>query len=160
VLKKGVYAPRFAQLPTFGQSTPGEKSALLGFSLVLNGRTDKLGRGSEFFDRSLQWRDQPTNVFTVGPENNDPSRAINYNPLWDAHAGLWTPTAAGAGKVHRIRSMDQQKSLIAQGLLTSADIDPPSPGNPYVGDVCPTQAIINCPVVAHSDFPRNKAVIP
>jgi hypothetical protein len=33
-------------------------------------------------------------------------------------------------KVHRIHSMEEQKSLIRQGLLTSAEINPQGPGNP------------------------------
>jgi hypothetical protein len=38
-------------------------------------------------------------------------------------------------------------------LLTSASIDPPGPGNPYVGGLRPTQAIINYPVIAQPDLP-------
>jgi hypothetical protein len=37
VLEKGVFAPKLAKIPQFGKSLPGEKSALLGFSPVLNG---------------------------------------------------------------------------------------------------------------------------
>ena len=44
--------------------------------------------------------------------------------------------------------MTEQKSLIHEGLLTSAEINPPGPGNPYVGGLRPTKAIINCPVIA------------
>jgi hypothetical protein len=46
---------------------------------------------------------------------------------------MWTAEAVKAGKVHRIRSMEEQKTLIKQNLLTSADINPPGSGNPYVG---------------------------
>ena len=49
--------------------------------------------------------------------------------------------------------MEEQKSLIREGLLTSASINPPGSGNRYVGGLRPTQAIINCPVVAHPDLP-------
>ncbi len=66
---------------------------------------------------------------------------------------MWTPAAIKAGKVHRIHSMNEQKSLIRDGLLTSASINPRGPGNPYVGDLRPTQAIINCPVIAHPELP-------
>ena len=65
---------------------------------------------------------------------------------------MWTQAAIGGAKVHRIHSMDEQKSLIREGLLTSASINPPGPGNSYVV-VCATQAIINCPVIAHPDLP-------
>ena len=49
--------------------------------------------------------------------------------------------------------MDEQKALIHTGLLTSAFINPPGPGNPYVGGLRPTGAIINCPVIAHPELP-------
>jgi hypothetical protein len=49
--------------------------------------------------------------------------------------------------------MDEQKSLIREGLLTSASINPPGPGNPYVSGLRPTRALINCPVIAHPDLP-------
>ena len=84
---------------------------------------------------------------------DNPSRENNYSPLWDAHVSMWTPAAIDKGKVHRIHSMDEQKSLISEGFLTSASINPPGPGNPYVGGLRPTQAIINCPVIAHPDLP-------
>jgi hypothetical protein len=72
-------------------------------------------------------------VFPVGPDNEDASKNNNYSPLWDAHVSMWTAEAVKAGNVHRIRSMEEQKTLIKQNLLTSADINPPGPGNPYVG---------------------------
>jgi len=65
----------------------------------------------------------------------------------------WTQAAIDADKVHRIHSIDEQKSLIREGLLTSASINPPGAGNPYVGGLRPTQAIINCPVIAHPELP-------
>ena len=66
---------------------------------------------------------------------------------------MWTTAAIDKGKVHRIHSMDEQKSLISEGLLASASINPPGPGNAYVGGLRPTRAIINCPVIAHPDLP-------
>ena len=44
VLEKGVYAPKLALLPEVGKSAPSDKSALLGFSPVLNGLTDTASR--------------------------------------------------------------------------------------------------------------------
>jgi hypothetical protein len=58
---------------------------------------------------------------------------------------MWTQAAIDAGKVHRIHSMDEQKSMIRAGLLTSASINPTGPGNPYVGGLRPTDAIIDLP---------------
>lgn len=157
VLEKGVVDPKLGKIPQFGKSLPGEKSALLGFSPVLNGRTDK-GSGEDpgedqGFSTALANGVDPINVFPIGPDNENRSRENNYSPLWDAHVSMWTQAAIDAGKVHRIHSMDEQKSLIREGLLTSASINPPGPGNPYVGGLRPTQAIIDCPVIAHPDLP-------
>jgi hypothetical protein len=154
VLEKGVFAPRLAKIPEFGRSLPGEKSALLAFSPVLNGRTDKGSGEDQGFSTALaNGGIDPINVFPIGPDNDNPSRENNYSPLWDAHVSMWTQAAIDAGKVHRIHSMDEQKSLIREGLLTSASINPPGPGNPYVGGLRPTDAIINCPVIAQPDLP-------
>ena len=154
VLEKGVYAPTLAKIPAFGKSAPGEKSALLGFSPVLNGRTDKGSGEDQGFSTALgNGGIDPINVFPIGPDNDNPSRENNYSPLWDAHVSMWTRAAIEAGKVHRIHSMDEQKKLIREGWLTSASINPPAPGNPYVGGLRPTQAIINCPVIAQPELP-------
>ena len=154
VLEKGVYAPMLARLPAFGQSAPGEHSALLGFSPVLNGRTDKGSGQDQGFSTALAHGGiDPINVFPIGPQNDNVSPTNNYSPLWDAHVSMWTPAAISAAKVHRIHSMDEQKALIREGLLTSAFINPLGPGNPYVGGLRPTQAIINCAVIAHPELP-------
>lgn len=153
VLEKGVFAPKLAKIPQFGKSLPGEKSALLGFSPVLNGRTDKGSGEDQGFSTALANGVDPINVFPIGPDNGNRSRENNYSPLWDAHVSMWTQAAIDAGKVHRIHSMDEQKSLIRKGLLTSASINPSGPGNPFVGGLRPTQAIINCPVIAQPDLP-------
>lgn len=153
VLEKGVYAPTLAKIPAFGKSLPSDDSALLGFSPVLNGRTDKGSGEDQGFSTALANGIDPINVFTVGPENDDPAQTNNYSPLWDAHVSMWTAKAIAAHKVHRIHSIDEQKELIAEGYLTSADINPPGAGNPYVGGLRPTQAIINCPVVAQPELP-------
>jgi hypothetical protein len=153
VLEKGIFAPKVAKIPQFGKSLPGEKSALLGFSPVLNGRTDKGSGNDQGFSTALANGVDPINVFPINPNNTNPSRENNYSPLWDAHVSMWTQAAIDAGKVHRIHSMDEQKSLIREGLLTSASINPSGPGNPYVGGLRPTQAIIDCPVIAHPDLP-------
>jgi hypothetical protein len=154
VLEKGVFAPRLAKIPAFGKSMPKDDSALLGFSPVLNGRTDKGSGEDQGFSTALgNGGIDPINVFPVGPENEDASKSNNYSPLWDAHVSMWTPEAVKEGKVHRIRSMEEQKMLIKEKVLTSADINPPGPGNSYVGGLRPTQAIINCPVIAQPELP-------
>jgi hypothetical protein len=153
VLEKGVYAPTLAKIPAFGKSEATDDSALLGFSPVLNGRTDKGSGEDQGFSTALANGIDPINVFPVGPENDNSAQSNNYSPLWDAHVSMWTQKAISAHMVHRIHSMEEQKELIAQGYLTSAEINPPGPGNPYVGGLRPTQAIINCPVVAQPDLP-------
>ena len=154
VLEKGVYAPTLAKIPAFGESLPTEHSALLGFSPVLNGRTDKGSGQDQGFSTALaNGGIDPINVFPIGPDNNNSSKNNNYSPLWDAHVSMWTDKAIREHKVHRISSIPEQRELIAEGYLTSAMINPPGPGNDYVGGLRPTQAIINCPVVAHPELP-------
>jgi hypothetical protein len=142
VLEKGVYAPTLAEIPAFAKSAASDDSALLGFSSVLNGRTDK-GSGDQGFSTALANGIDPINVFPVGPENDNAAQTNNYSPLWDAHVSMWTKKAISANKVHRIHSMGEQKELIVEGYLTSAGINPPGPGNPYVGGLRPTRAIIS-----------------
>jgi len=154
VLEKGVYAPTLAKIPAFGKSMTSDDSALLGFSPVLNGRTDEGSGEDQGFSTALaNGGIDPINVFPVGPENDDPALTNNYSPLWDAHVSMWTEKAISGRNVHRIHSMSEQKELIEEGYLTSANINPQGPGNPYVGGLRSTQAIINCPVVAHPDLP-------
>ncbi len=154
VLEKGVFAPRLAMLPSFGHSEPADDSALLGFSPNANGIT-KLDSGQEqgFAASLANGGIDPINVFPLQPRNDDSSESNNYSPLWDAHISLWTPKAIQEGKVHRILSMDEQKQLIAEGLLTSATGDASSPTNAFVGGLHPSDVIINCPVIAQPELP-------
>ncbi|MDQ3138478.1 MAG: hypothetical protein M3Q93_12950, partial [Gemmatimonadota bacterium] len=129
-------------------------SALLGFSPVLNGSTGMNSGEDQGFSTSLRNGGiDPINIFPIPPDNGDDSRDNNYSPLWDAHVNMWTPAAVTAGKVKRIRSLDELKGLIKDGHITSAMINPPGPGNAYVGGLRSTQVIINCPVVAQPDLP-------
>ncbi|MBA3319331.1 MAG: hypothetical protein H0T50_14730 [Gemmatimonadales bacterium] len=154
VLEKGVFTPRLAHVPGYGQSMPSDNSALLGFSPVLNGSTDINSGEDQGFSTSLRNGGiDPINVFPIPPRNTDASPSNNYSPLWDAHVNMWTPAAVKDGKVERIRSLDELKRLIKAGHVTSAMINPPGPGNPYIGGLRSTQAIINCPVVAQPDLP-------
>lgn len=150
VLEKGVYAPRLAKIPKFGKSLPTDKSALLGFSPVLNGITDTSTGQFQGFAASLASGGiDPINIFPFAPSNNDRSAANNYSPLWDAHVNMWTDAAVKAGKVRRITSFKDLQGLVRAGLVTSAFINPDGPGNPWLFGLRPTQAIINCPVIAH-----------
>jgi hypothetical protein len=154
VLEKGVFAPRLAMLPAFGKSEPTDDSALLGFSPNANGITTLNSGQEQGFAASLaNGGIDPINVFPLGPDNDNSSESNNYSPLWDAHISAWTPKAIKEGKVHRILSMDEQKQLIADGYLTSATGDASSPTNAFVGGLHPSDAIINCPVIAHPELP-------
>ena len=149
VLEKGVYTPRLAALPSFGHSTTSDKSALLGFSPVLNGISDTRTNEFQGFVASLaNGGIDPINVFPIPPTNNDATQANNYSPLWDAHVSQWTEDAIKQKKVRRIVSFDDLEGLIAEGWVTSAFINPEGPGNPWLFGLRPTKAIINCPVIA------------
>jgi hypothetical protein len=150
VLEKGVYAPKLALIPEIGKSEPSDKSALLAFSPVLNGITDtKTGQDQGFADSLANGGIDPINVFPVGPDNDDSSDSNNYSPMWDAHVNMWTDAAIKDKKVRRITSFKDLKGLIDDGLVTSAMINPAGPGNKFVFGLRPTNAIINCPVIAH-----------
>ena len=154
VLENGTFTPRLANVAAYGKSEPSDNSALLGFSPVVNGLTDTSTHEDQGFAASLaNGGIDPINVFPLPPTNEDSSENNNYSPLWDAHVSMWTEKALQSGQVHRIHSMDEQKKLIAEGLLTSAAINPPGPGNAFVGGLRPTRAIINCPVIAQPDLP-------
>ncbi len=155
VLEKGVFAPRLANLPEIGKSTPSDRSALLGFSPVLNGITDTRTGQHQGFTASLANSGiDPINIFPIPPSNNDRSAANNYSPLWDAHVNMWTDAAVKANKVRRITSFEDLKGLVGAGLVTSAFINPEGAGNPWLFGLRPTRAIINCPVIAHPVLPQ------
>jgi hypothetical protein len=150
VLEKGVFSPKLANVPAYGKSLPSEKSALLGFSPVLNGISDVSTGQSQGFVASLaNGGIDPINIFPIPPSNDDASAENNYSPLWDAHVNMWTEEAIKTNKVRRITSFEDLEGLVKAGLVTSAVINPEGPGNPWLFGLRPTQAIINCPVIAH-----------
>jgi hypothetical protein len=146
VLEQGVWAPRMAAIDTFGQSSPGEDSALLGFSPVLNGPRE-LGEEQGFEVSLLNGGIDPINVFPIDPDNSDTSLTNNYSPLWDAHVSQWTDDVPVEDRV-RITSIEQLNDLVEAGLVESAFVSPEGDGNDYVAGLRPTRIIINCPVVA------------
>lgn len=154
VLEKGVFTPRLAMVPAYGKSRPGDKSALLGFSPVLNGSTVKGSGEDQGFSTSLHNGGiDPINVFPIAPTNANASKSNNYSPLWDAHVSMWTPAAVAGGKVERIHSLGELGKLVRAGYMTSASINPPGAANSYVAGLRSTQAIINCPVIAQPNLP-------
>jgi hypothetical protein len=154
VLEKGVFTPRLAGVPAAGRSVPGDGSARLAFSPVLNGKTDINSHDDQGFSTSLRNGGiDPINIFPIPPSNSNRSRSNNYSPLWDLHVNMWTPAAVSAGRVTRIRSVAQLNRLIRAGHVTSAMINPPGPGNAYIGGLRPTGPIVNCPVIAQPNLP-------
>ncbi|MBC7771078.1 MAG: hypothetical protein H7210_01155 [Pyrinomonadaceae bacterium] len=153
VLEKGVYTPKLALLAEVGKSMTTDKSALLGFSPVLNGPTDASHMQEQGFAASLaNGGIDPVNIFPIDPDNENASEDNNYSPMWDAHVNMWTEAAMTAGKVRRITSFEDLKSLIDEGLVESAMISPAGPGNEFVFGLRPTNAIINCPVIAQPEL--------
>lgn len=150
VLEKGVFAPKLAGIPAFGKSLPTDPSALLGFSPVLNGISDTATGQHQGFLASLANNGiDPINVFPIGPDNDNASKDNNYSPLWDAHVSMWTDEAIAENKVRRITSFEDLQELIEAGMVTDAFINPEGPSNEWLYGLRPTQATINCPVIAH-----------
>ena len=146
VLEQGVWAPRMAAIDTFGQSSPDQASALLGFSPVLNGPR-ALGAEQGFEVSLLNGGIDPINVFPIDPDNADTSLTNNYSPLWDAHVSQWAD-AVPLPERTRITSIEQLADLVAEGKVESAFVSPEGDGNDYVAGLRPTRIIINCPVIA------------
>ncbi|MFE1745184.1 hypothetical protein [Coleofasciculus sp. H7-2] len=153
-LENGVHTPRLAKVLGYGQSRPSDRSALLGFSPVLNGITDTKTHQDQGFAASIANAGiDPINVFPIDPDNDNRSQSNNYSPLWDAHVNMWTEKAVKDGKMRRITSFGDLEGLVRDGLIASASINPPGPGNSYVAGLRPTRAIINCPVIAQPNLP-------
>ena len=145
-IELGVYAPRLAKLPRFGESNIYDQSALLGFSPNVNGETgadnpDRQGLNSTIVDDD---RD-PINVFPLDPDN-DQQFYNNYSPMWDAHLNAWTDEAIAAGKRRRITSFTDLRNLVEEGLVVSF-AGSPGPENGFVAGLRASNAIINCPVI-------------
>ena len=152
-IELGVYAPRLANLPVFGQSGLDGETVLLGFSPNVNGLTilndgavgiERQGLGSTIVDDDLD----PVNIFPFDP-NNDSEEGNNYSPMWDAHLNMWTDEAINgpAGDQRRaITSFEDLNDLIQQGLVTSFSGNP-GIENDFVFGLRATNAVINCPVI-------------
>ncbi len=152
-LENGVHTPRLAKVLGYGQSRPSDRSALLGFSPVLNGITDTKTHQDQGFAASIANAGiDPINVFPIDPDNDNRSQSNNYSPLWDAHVNMWTEKAVKEGRMRRITSFEDLEGLVRDGLITTASINPPGPGNPFVAGLRPTRAIINCPVIAQPNL--------
>ncbi|BDD05215.1 hypothetical protein [Aureibacter tunicatorum] len=158
-IELGIYAPKLGKIPQFGQSTLDEESALLGFSPVGNGIDDLQSDNRQGLSSAIL-SDQngsgslapldPINVFPIEPQN-ELEKNNNYSPLWDAHISKWTDEAIEKGYQRRITSFQDLKSLVDKGWVVSFTPDA-GPVNSYVAGLNASNAIINCPVIAH---PKN-----
>ncbi len=145
-IELGVYAPKLANLPTFGLFPGG---SMLPFSPTANGRTTDNGDGfgvqglnsATLSDRQVQ---DPTNTFPIDPR--DPS----YAPMWDAHITEFTVPEA---ERPILRSFDQINELLADGTLVPfrGNANPGPLANSLSDLLTATGAIINCPVITQPD---------
>lgn len=159
-IELGVFAPKLANLPTFGLFPGG---SMLPFSPVANGRSSDNGDGLGFQGlntASLSNRQamDPTNTFPIQPSDS------RYAPMWDAHITEFTIPAS---ERPILRSFNQINNLLAQGKLIPfrGNINENPLDNSLSDLLTATGAIINCPVVTHPDpsvlgsqigLPRNK----
>ena len=146
-IELGVFAPRLANLPTFG-AFPG--GSMLPFSPTANGRTSDNGDGlgvqglntASISDRQVQ---DPTNTFPIDPSDE------RYSPMWDAHITEFT---VPENERPILTSFDQINELMASGVLRPFRGNPltETGSNPLTNTLSdlltPTGAIINCPVVS------------
>lgn len=147
-IERGTFTPRLANLPMFGKDRLTDKSALLGFAPTANGETgannpERQGLNSTILDGN---KFDPINVFPLDPDNNKQENN-NYSPMWDAHIYIWTDAAIKAGKRRRVKSIEDLGKLFAEGSVTNAPANTGEP-NSFIAGLKPSNAIINCPVMA------------
>ena len=145
-IELGVFAPKLANLPTFGVFPGG---SMLPFSPTANGRTFDNGDGfgvqglnsASLSDRQVQ---DPTNTFPIDPSDT------RYAPMWDAHITEFTVPEA---ERPILRSFDQINDLLEQGILIpfrgNANATPLA--NTLSNLLTATGAIINCPVITQPE---------
>lgn len=144
-IELGVFAPKLANLPTFGLFPGG---SMLPFSPVANGRTfDSDGFGvqglntTSLSERQVQ---DPTNTFPIDP------RDTRYAPMWDAHITEFTIPDADRPI---LRSFEQVNDLLADGTLLPfrGNANPSPLANSLSDLLTATGMIINCPVITQPD---------
>ncbi len=145
-IELGVFAPKLANLPTFGLFPGG---SMLPFSPCANGRTtdngDNLGvqglNTASLSDRQVQ---DPTNTFPIDPSNSQ------YAPMWDAHITEFT---VPENERPILTSFDQINDLLEQGILIPfrGNSNPSPLANSLSDRLTATGAIINCPVISQPD---------
>ncbi|UZO81524.1 hypothetical protein NBT05_03385 [Aquimarina sp. ERC-38] len=140
-IELGVFAPKLANLPTFGLFPGG---SMLPFSPTANGRTfDSDGFGvqglnaASLSERQVQ---DPTNTFPIDPSDT------RYAPMWDAHITEFTIPEE---ERPILRSFEQINELLAEGTLIPfrGNANPSPLANSLSNLLTATGAIINCPVI-------------
>jgi len=157
-IELGVFAPRLANLPTFGLFPGG---SMLPFSPTANGRTfdtDGFGvQGLNAASLSNRQAQDPTNTFPIDPRDE------RYAPMWDAHVTEFTIPESDRPI---LRSFDQINQLLEDGILIPfrGNANPNPLANSLSDLLTATGAIINCPVITQPSesvigtqigFPRN-----
>ncbi len=144
-IELGVFAPKLADLPTFGLFPGG---SMLPFSPTANGRTtDTDGDGvqglntASLSDRQVQ---DPTNTFPIDPSDTD------YAPMWDAHITEFTVPES---ERPILKSFDQINQLLRDEILIPfRDNANTSPLANSLSDLLTASgAIINCPVITQPE---------
>lgn len=145
-IELGVFAPKLANLPTFGVFPGG---SMLPFSPTANGRTSDNGDGygvqglntASISDRQVQ---DPTNTFPIDPSDT------RYSPMWDAHITEFTVPEE---ERPILRSFDQINDLLEQGILIPfrGNANKTPLANSLSNLLTATGAIINCPVITQPE---------
>ena len=145
-IELGVFAPKLANLPTFGLFPGG---SMLPFSPTANGRTfdngDGFGvQGLNTATESPRQVQDPTNTFPIDPSD------VQYAPMWDAHITEFT---IPENDRPILRSFDQINDLLADGTLIPfrGNTNPSPLANSLSSLLTATGAIINCPVISQPD---------
>jgi hypothetical protein len=130
-LENATYAPALNAAPGLGSNE--EDSARSGIAPIVNGQTGVDNENRQGLNSALLGEGDPLNVVQSIPRDED-----EYSPLWDAHATVWTESAAAAGTNVLQDDFDEIASLAADGLVTSLD------GGPWraIG------VVINCPIIS------------
>ncbi len=140
-IELGVFAPRLANLPTFGNFPGG---SMLPFSPTVNGRGDTgdgLFQGLNTASLSNRQTMDPTNTFPIDPR--DP----NYAPMWDAHITEFT---VPEDERVILKSFEQINELLEEGILRPfrGNLNQYPASNSLSNLLTATGAIINCPVIS------------
>ena len=139
-IEKGVFAPKLANIPSFGVFPGG---AMLGFSPCANGNPERDADGNiQGLNVSINSENQdqdPTNTFPIDPDD------VRFSPMWDAHICEWDASVPLSDRPV-LKSIEQIEEEIAAGRLGNFRGND-GPVNPFIAGLQPTRAIINCPVI-------------